>query len=322
MKHKFLATINFLNKDSILKMRVVNWAKFLFLAVPIILIAIPLLIFFGFGGFFWWPGGPAISKKEIPLSIDHDVRENIDKLYSLQINKRIEAVKKLRAIGQKSTPSIQFLVSMLDDNVTVITKHFTTASPAAEASYALSNMGNISIKPVEAALSSNNKNIRTGAAHTLGLFEDNPRVVEILKQATDDNYWKVRKETAISLGRFHTCETIKPLIAMLEDNHPEVREAAVSSLSRVEAKQVITPIIKAGQTDKNPNVRKIAVKSLAHFSGIDDSRILSAIYSAYNDEDESVRETAFRAYDRFDKKISHPKIIDCSGTIVISEQDN
>ena len=271
-----------------------------------------------------WPGGPKLSISNIPINTSPEVRKNIEDLYSVQINKRISAVINLRSLGPKAEPAIPFLVSMLGDSITVISKEFTYESPSTEATHALVELEDKAMELVADQLFNKDKKIRRGAARTIGYFKKSPARVELLTRTIHDIDWKVREETAKSLGLIHTCQTIKPLLSLIKDTSIEVRATAVRSLATVGSYQVIDPVIEVALNDENAYVRKEAASCFSFLGMImsnEDPRlfdIFDALDILVKDENKMVRKKASWLVGHIYPQKGHSKIISCTK----SEIDN
>jgi HEAT repeat protein len=69
--------------------------------------------------------------------------------------------------------------------------------------------------------------------------ERTDRLVELLR--TSGNY-RVRVQSAQSLGRIRDPQTVAPLVESLRDDHPAVRAAAAQALGRIGANDALTPL--------------------------------------------------------------------------------
>ena len=133
-------------------------------------------------------------------------------------------------------------------------------------------------------------NLRAVAAFELGRFKD-PRSINALIVALDDENQEVRKNAAEALGEFRDSRAVAGLIGAL--NSPRVAYsdpvagAAAASLGRIGALSV-DPLV-AELESASPSIRAHAVEALAWD---DDPRAFNAVAGALKDPDPSVRAAA------------------------------
>lgn len=174
--------------------------------------------------------------------------------------------------------------------------------------------------------------IREDAARALGNHSD-PRAVDALVKALNDESRFVREEAARSLGKIGDRGTAQILVELLNDEFRRVREGAVSALGAMGEKSVEVLLgamgdprwrVRLGATialrivgdpaalealvtalgDENRFVRREAAKSLGR---IGDERAVAALVRALGDEDVTVRIRAESAIARITGKINYFK---------------
>lgn len=141
------------------------------------------------------------------------------------------------------------------------------------------------VGPLITALKDKDPHVRHEAAVGLGnLAIKDARVVELLIDALNDEFWRVRAAAAAQLGGTRDPCAFEPLIAALEDEHPNVRVSAAVSLGRIKDPKTVEPLI-ALLTDDNQSVRGAA----AAFLGVlDDSRAIEPLIAMVRREDAEI----------------------------------
>ncbi len=108
-------------------------------------------------------------------------------------------------------------------------------------------------------------------------------LVELLQQTTDSELISIAGKTLSKIG--------DRAIAALVDlsSQPEHRLLAVQSLAYIRTSQTITPLLEIATTDREPELRAMALKALGSFH---DSRIPPVLVTALQDEASNVRKEA------------------------------
>ncbi len=201
---------------------------------------------------------PKISKRNIPVNIPAEVREQIEKLYSPNSKDREKAVREFFGMGEKAAPAVPFLISLLKDEDLQVRW------------YAASTLGDIedirAVEPLIAALKEDKDwRIRQCVAVSLMYLKD-PRAVEQLIVALKDENKSVRYAAALALGSIKDSKAVESLIAALKDNEWDVRAGAVAALAEIKDIRAISPLIDTLE-DKHPAVREIIAKALRRITG-------------------------------------------------------
>jgi len=172
---------------------------------------------------------PNIPRESIPPDIAPEVREQIERLYSKDLNEQIAAARNLGNMGDKALPAIPLLEGLLRDPADLAPKPPT---PFKEATRALISLGQPPIEQLSAALAHENKWVRYGAVRWLGRTKD-PRAIEPLIGALKNEKVLVRSEAAYVLGQSGDERAIDPLIATLDDESSHVRCRAARALEQI-----------------------------------------------------------------------------------------
>lgn len=88
-------------------------------------------------------------------------------------------------------------------------------------------------------------------------------MVKPLIETTKDDFWMVRLNAAIGLGKLRGHAAFETLMKLLNDEHPRVREVSTSYLGQFKSPRVI-PALKEQLNDDDESVQKMAKDWLVH----------------------------------------------------------
>ena len=135
---------------------------------------------------------PTTPKEEIPKDIQAKVRELIERLDSADAKERKKAAYDLRAMGEKAVAAVPFLIELLNDKDSKVTR---------AARSALEDIGKPAVEPLIALLKNKSTVNRTTPASILGKIKD-PRAIEaLILLLKDENNHYVRNTTLKSLKK-------------------------------------------------------------------------------------------------------------------------
>ncbi|MCK4401746.1 HEAT repeat domain-containing protein [bacterium] len=146
---------------------------------------------------------PKISKGNIPVNIPAEVREQIERLYSSNPKEREAAVRSFYSMGEKATPAVPFLISVLKDK---------------------------------------DLHVRWYAASTLGHIEDSRAVKPLIAVLRKDKDSRVRECAAVSLMYLKDPRAVEQLIVALKDENKSVRYAATLALGSIKDSKAVESI--------------------------------------------------------------------------------
>jgi hypothetical protein len=158
-----------------------------------------------------------------------------------------------------------------------------------------------SVEELIEALNDESDDVRGDAASALTDFQDE-RAIEPLLKALKDPYPMVRECAAFALGEYKRKEHVDPLIVVLKDEVAEPRWGAAWALGTIGDPRAVEPLIKM-LFDTDKSVRQAAARSLGE---IGDPRAVKPLISALEDKDEYVRESAAESLG----KLSDRKAVD------------
>jgi HEAT repeat protein len=115
-------------------------------------------------------------------------------------------------------------------------------------------LGKPSVQPLIGALSHDDPRVREYAAFTLSFLDDDAAVGPLLGLFASDPEVSVRTQAARALGRMEEPRAIDPLIQALNDQRSEIRQDAAYSLGLIGDPRAI-PALKAKATDPDELVR-------------------------------------------------------------------
>lgn len=228
-----------------------------------------------------------MTKKSIPYDISPLVRQEIERLYLPDSALRLEAIKNLEAMGTQAAPAAPFLIQLFGDDSEKIK------------SAAIQLLGMICDQKIEGllieAMKSENSLIREGAVDALSIalmrgLED-PKLIEQIIGALSDSDPKVRRKTALALGKIKDAKAVEPLITLLGDSEPQVRWMAVSSLGEIKDPRAVEPII-AALSNNDPDIKIIALSVLAKMN---DPRAVEPIIALIANDNQGTRKAAIAA---------------------------
>jgi HEAT repeat protein len=258
----------------------------------------------------------AIPREKIPADFPVDVRKQVERLYSHDVEEQARACYQLGQMGEKAVPAIPFLIGMLGTAYL-----FHPMSPDEAAAKALVKIGKPAVPQLLpcltdedpwvreravwilgklkdpraidgliAALRDDDSDVRWLAALALGELKDR-RAVEPLITALSDAYQNVRKEAAGALGAIGDTRATAGLIPLLKDANWKIRVQAAEALETIKDPQAAVPLRNALQ-DSTWNVRSHAAAALGEMK---DTASIDALVSSLNDVDAVVRDNAAEA---------------------------
>ena len=189
---------------------------------------------------------PNVPKGKIPSDIPKKLAEQIEKLYSTNLEERANAAKVLGNMGKQANIAIPFLIEMLSDpswveyyEVAIEPPHkkfCEIVSPAREASKALVKIGESAVEPLLAILNDKNSDVRFEAVCALGQIKDIRSVLPLIN-ALKDEKWNIRLEAAKALGGLKDNRAIEPLINRLDvEGFSSVRDSCAEALRTLTGK--------------------------------------------------------------------------------------
>ncbi len=269
---------------------------------------------------------PAIPKDRIPADAPAEVRREIETLYSSNADERGQACVRLGDMGAKAAPAAPFLAGLLGDDSEFICRRIVMGhmerGPSrvrAEAIAALWRIRDPAAPAVLAALRSENRLVRLGAAEALSSIggegvvpallaslkdsdaavraaaakslsgrNDAAAAVEPLIGALKDASPEVRKSAATTLGHLKDGRAVEPLLAVVKDPDAGVRAEALAALGWLKAPRALEPLL-AGLADPDPRARYWAACMVGQFK---DERVAPALAALLRDDDHLVRMAA------------------------------
>jgi HEAT repeat protein len=231
---------------------------------------------------------PNIPRDSIPVDIRQEVREQIERLYSENLNEQIAAIRNLGNMGDKALPAVPFLEGLLRYPRGLGGKGLT---PFKEAAHVLIRLGKPPIDRLSEVLADEDQNDsdRLGAVQFLGWTRD-PRAVKPLIGALKDEKEMLRSEAAYTLGQMGDDRAISPLIATLDDESSHVRCRTAEALEQLgmRNRSVVAPLVAALE---NPSWRVRSGAALA-LSWMNAEPAKAKLRVALEDESMPVRNAA------------------------------
>jgi len=254
---------------------------------------------------------PTISREKIPADAPAEVKQQIQRLYSDDIEERGAAITALGRMGEKAAPAAPFLIDMLP----------THRDPGVI--NALLGIGKPAFKPVLKAL--DDPRVRLRAARVLALM-NYPEVTQGLVAAL--KHESLRRTIARALLKRKDPRTADLLIAALKDNNPILRAGAAyvlrdlaapsttkmwqrhlietriwhKDMTRGEAMDLVAEqngraaeALLVGLKDEVAEVRALSANGLGRAS---DTRAVQPLIAALKDEESDVRREAASALGR------------------------
>lgn len=246
----------------------------------------------------------AIPREQIPADIPGDVRKQVERLYSHDVEEQARACYQLGNLGEKAVPAVPFLIGMLGTRYL-----FLNMSPDEAAAKALVKIGKPAVPYLMPCLTDEDPWIRERAVWILGKIKE-PRSVDGLIAALQDDDSDVRWLAALALGELKDQRAVEPLIKVLSDAYQNVRKEAVWALGAIgdaRATAALLPLLR----DANGKVRAQAAEALGN---IKDPRAAAPLTAALNDSAWNVRSHAAAALG----EIKDPASID---TLIASLND-
>lgn len=160
-------------------------------------------------------------------------------------------------------------------------------TPGEAAARALVRIGNASVDPLIAALTSSAAVARRNAAWALGALDDQ-RAVTPLVASLKDSAPNVREQASWALGAIDDARAVQPLISALRDTSSSVRRQAAWALGALDDAHAVDGLV-AALKDSDARVREQAAWALG---AIGDGRAGTALSLALKDTDARVRRQA------------------------------
>jgi len=251
--------------------------------------------------------GPRIPRERIPEDAPREIRRRIQQLYSPDAAVRGMAAVRLGQMGDLAQPAIPFLLSMLDDSVSLEWERTSTespleharrvlmglykeqrTSPGKEAALALGRLCTKAIPPLLEALKHQDPNVRVNAAIALSRIGDTAAVPALLPLLKDPEA-RVRAQAARSLGELGDRRAAQPLVEALRDPEVEVRKEAVRALGELREPETLGAMLEA--LKDLPPVRDAAERALLE---VRDPRAVEPLILSLRHRSEEVRRISAR----------------------------
>jgi LysM repeat protein len=162
-----------------------------------------------------------IPEEEEPSETPARVREQIERLHSFDPVERRNAAKELGKMGESAAAAVPFLIDLLNDNARLAVKSTegeTSSSSVAEAAMlALVSIGGAAVEPLITSLSSKHPGVRTMAAEGLGGIED-PRTIEPLIRVLESDGDTLVRAAAVDALRQKKDPRVLEALQLAEDN--------------------------------------------------------------------------------------------------------
>jgi len=113
----------------------------------------------------------------------------------------------------------------------------------------------------------------------------------LIKALHGDNYWMVRRNAVITLGKIGGKRAVEPLIKALEDKNRYVNYRATTALGDIGDKRAVEPLIKALEDNDEDDRDSTAIA----LGKIGDKRVVEPLIKALEDKEEYVRQSAAKA---------------------------
>jgi HEAT repeat protein len=200
-------------------------------------------------------------------SVAADVEKQIIKLQNGTPKQKIRAARKLGEMGADATPSVRYLVELIDSNEkneSLFDKLWNTISILGssgeyvrnESQQALIKIGSPAVEPLATALLKHSRpRVRWNAAMVLGNIKDAESVEPLIKALKTDSDDEVRMWSADALGKLSERwsvdalgNAVQALIEALKDSDPNVRQKAAYALGLMKATAAVPALIEALQT--------------------------------------------------------------------------
>lgn len=227
----------------------------------------------------------AIPREKIPADLPVDVRKQVERLYSHDVEEQARACYQLGNLGEKAVTAVPFLIGMLGTRYL-----FLNMSPDEAAAKALVKIGKPAVPHLLTCLTDEDPWIRERAVWILGKLKD-PRSTDGLIAALRDDDSDVRWLSALALGELKDQRAVEPLIRALSDVYQNVRKEAVWALGAIgdtRATAALIPLLR----DANWKIRAQAAETLGN---IKDPKAAAPLTAALSDSTWNVRSHAAAA---------------------------
>ena len=238
-------------------------------------------------------------QRDRPAEVTRGLSDLTAALQAADPIERARAACELRELGDRASPAIDALASLLADASPVESsvcgqrwrrggdgKHFT--SPGALAAAALVTIGSRAYEALETAARGPAWAARRNAVWGLGALDD-ARAVPTLIAALKDNEPPVREQAAWALGAIGDRQAVAALVSALTDTEPKVRRQAAWALGAVGERQAVDGLVKALREDTDAETRAQSAWALG---AIGDSRASDSLAAALKDAEVKVRRQA------------------------------
>jgi HEAT repeat protein len=217
---------------------------------------------------FYWVGmlgqisaaGISIPKSQIPDSISHDLKTQIEKLYSYDPVVRANTCAEIVDEPEKAVPAIPFLIALLDDEYPLKTFAQIATSPGEEALEALIKIGAPCMEQMREALNNNNLKIQLKTISYFRTIKD-ARATDALKAACGFPDASIRLKAIQSLGKKKDPDSYAVFVRALRDTVDDIRASAAYGLGVLSDAKAADPLLFAFN-DKSMVVRRNAVIAL------------------------------------------------------------
>ena len=160
-----------------------------------------------------------------------------------------------------------------------------------------------------------NEEVMVRSLEALAFFP-NDETLKVLEKTSLHKQDQVRSITAWALGLIANPKSLPILLKLIDDPNEKVRSKAALALKKFLNSNVSEKLIKISQSDKIPNVRRAAIKSLAHFKF---PGVIEALINSLKDKDTHARALAIESLiEHNDKKAIQPilkMVNDSSGDV-------
>ncbi|MDD5583967.1 MAG: HEAT repeat domain-containing protein [Candidatus Omnitrophica bacterium] len=207
---------------------------------------------------------PFLPKEKIPFTLSPDIKEQIEKLYSVNPQERADAVVRLGEMGNKASEAVPYVSDLLGDMGRLKPYGFV----GTKASEALIKIGPSAVESLIGVLkTSRERSARINAVLALGQIKD-VRAIEPLITIFKEEDTLFRLYAAEAIGQIGT-PAIDALQGIVQDKDTGVREAAVVGLGRIamyKRDKSAVDFLVAALTDGDVAVRRQAVLALFNIS--------------------------------------------------------
>ncbi len=227
----------------------------------------------------------AIPREKIPADFPVDVRKQVERLYSHDVEEQARACYQLGNLGEEAVTAVPFLIGMLGTRYL-----FLNMSPDEAAAKALVKIGKPAVPHLLPCLTDEDPWIRERAVWILGKLKDSRSIDGLIAALRDDDS-DVRWLSALALGELKDKRAVEPLIRALSDVYQNVRKEAVWALGVIGDSRATTALIPLLR-DANWKIRAQAAETLGN---IKDPKAAAPLTAALNDSAWNVRSHAAAA---------------------------